>query len=210
VVAVSSGEWVTAAATDEAGNSSEFSPSVRVGTGAIQCGNVGLVAGWNHAGWFGAATVALGDHFPGDPGGLVRAVYELRPDGSYGHWFRDTAIGRTLTSLVPGRAYFFLLDGPLALPAGFSLSSPLGVQLGAGWNSFVYFGASDDAADAMMSISGAGMALYRFAEDESGGHWQTWGTPDLPPYARDFAAAAACESYVVFLDEPATLTPLHP
>jgi hypothetical protein len=207
---VAPGEWVTASATDAAGNTSEFGQPVRVGAGAIQCGNIGLLAGWNHAGYFGASTVLLGEAFPGDPSGAVRAVYELGPDGSYRHWFRDTPVGRTLTSLVPGRAYWFLVDAPLVLQEGFSLTAPLGVTLTEGLNSFVYFGASGDVRDAFASLLDAGIELWEWVADASGGAWSTWGTEDTPGWAREFETAQACHSYMVWVDDDAVLSPLHP
>jgi CSLREA domain-containing protein len=203
------GEWVTATATDGAGNTSEFGPAQRVGVGAIQCGNVSLATGWNHAGFFGSAAVELGAHFPGDAEGVVRAVYQLRPDGTFRHWFRDTTVGRTLTGLEPGRAYWFLLDAPLVLPDGFTLTASLGVELGAGWNDFVYFGASADVRDAFRTILEEGTEVYTWEPGLDGG-WRAWRTLRTPGYARDFTQILACGAYLVKLDGPAILTPLHP
>jgi CSLREA domain-containing protein len=203
------GEWVTATATDAAGNTSEFGPTQRVGVGAIQCGNVSLATGWNHAGFFGSAAVELGASFPGDAAGVVRAVYQLRSDGTFSHWFRDTPVGRTLTSLEPGRAYWFLLDAPLVLPEGFTLTAPLGVELGAGWNGFVYFGASADTRDAFRTILDHNAEVYTWEPGLDGG-WRAWRTVDTPGYARDFTQVLACRAYLVKLDGAAVLTPLHP
>ena len=54
VPGLSEGEWLIATVTDEVGNTSEFGPPERVGSGLVQCGATQLVDGWNHAGFFGA------------------------------------------------------------------------------------------------------------------------------------------------------------
>ncbi|MGE0570288.1 MAG: hypothetical protein AB7P25_04270 [Dehalococcoidia bacterium] len=208
--AVSPGDWISATATDTQGNTSEFSPPTRVGAGAILCGNLALDRGWNQAGYFGTGSAVLGSTFPGDPFGRIRAVYHLEADGAYTHWFRDTAIGRTLTAVEPGLSYWFLVDEPLTLATGFSLTAPLGVQLRPGWNEFVYFGASANGLDAFASLAAAGATVYRFDSNSDGGEWLRWGTSDSPAYARQFEDADACGSYTAFMDESAVLRPLHP
>lgn len=207
---VAPGEWITAMATDPAGNSSEFALSTRVGSGAIQCGNISLSPGWNLAGYFGAATVSLGRAFPGDSNRVVRAVYELGPNGVYSRWLRDSAAASTLPALVPGRAYWFLLDGPLVLPDGFSLTAPLGVQLHAGWNMAVYFGGGADVLDAFSTLLGRRLQVYRFEPSSDGGQWLAWGSELTPGYARAFDTIEPCEAYAVFVDEATVLSPLHP
>ena len=208
--AVSPGDWISAIATDTQGNTSEFSPPTRVGAGAILCGNLALDRGWNQAGYFGTGAAVLGSTFPGDPFGRIQAVYHLQADGTYAHWFRDTAIGRTLTAVEPGLSYWFLVDEPLTLATGFSLTAPLGVQLRPGWNEFVYFGASADGLDAFASLAGAGATIYRFDSNDDGGEWLRWGTSESPAYVRQFEDADACGSYTAFMDEAAALRPLHP
>lgn len=207
---VSPGDWVVATATDADSNTSEFSPPVRVGAGAILCGNLSLNRGWNQAGYFGAGSTALGATFPGDPSGRIRAVYHLESDGTYSHWFRDTAIGQTLTSVEPGLSYWFLVDEPVTLTSGFSLTAPLGIQLRQGWNEFVYFGASAAGLDAFASLAGSGATIYHFAAEGGGGEWQRWGANDSPAYVREFETVEACESFTVFMQSAAVLRPLHP
>ena len=82
--------------------------------------------------------------------------YQLQSDGSYRSWFRNSALGRTLTSLQSGDTYWFLLDEPLLIRDGFSIASPLGDILVEGWNDFVYYGASDNVHDAFRAIMQAG------------------------------------------------------
>lgn len=207
---VAPGEWIAATATDADGNTSEFSSPARIGAGAILCGNLALATGWNQAGYFGAGATVLGGTFPGDTRGRIRAVYHLNADGSYSRWFRDTTVGRTLTAVEPGLSYWFLVDEPVTLPAGFSLTAPLGIQLRAGWNEFVYFGASADGLDAFESLAAAGATVYRFEPGEDGGRWLRWGTSSSPAYVREFETVEACSSYTVFMEAAAVLRPLHP
>ena len=205
------GDWVVAVAVDAAGNTSEFGPSSRVGGGALQCGNQRLLAGWNHTGYFGPAA-ALGDVFPGDSQRLIRAVYQLEDGGaSFRHWFRDTPVGRTLTSLDPGEAYWFLADGPLTLTAGFTLTAPVAVPLKPGWNDFVYFGANADTLDALGAAVDVLDELHHFRNDErGGGEWLSWGSVPTPGWARDFTAIEGCGVYLVKAAAQGTVFPPQP
>ncbi len=203
--------WVMATATDPEGNTSEFGPAVRAGSGAIQCGNVSLPAGWSNVGFFGPDGVILGATFPLDPGRRVRAIYRLNGDGSFSRWLRDVPGGNTLASLDAGDAYWFLSDAPLNLPAGFSLTLPLPVDLRAGWNDFVYFGATADVRDALSSIRGAYGEVYRYRnEPGSDEGWLRWGDDATPGYARDFTQMEACGTYMVRVLEDVLLRPLQP
>lgn len=207
---VTPGQWLVALVTDADGNTSEFGPESRVGTGVLQCGNVQLQKGWNHVGYFGLAPVQLNEGFPG-PGGAVTAIYHLS-DGSaeFTRWLAATPAGRTLMTLQPGESYWFLADGPVALTAGFSLTQPLPVELKAGWNDFVYFGAGAAVEDALASLGGKAAEVYRFANDGTGESWRTWGNSSTPAWARGFAGVEACGTYLVRMTEPATLKPLQP
>lgn len=206
---VSPGEWVTAIAIDASGNTSEFGPSARVGAGAVQCGNVQLTAGWNHIAYFGPQTVILGDTFSADPSGSVTAVYRA-VDGTlnYERWFSDTTVGRTLTLVEPGESYWMFSTGPVSLAGGFSVSFPIPVALEAGWNDFVYVGASADVIDALAGIDGQYKDLYWF--DTEQGRFLRYGDPGIPSWAREFGLLAACSTYQVFMLESATLVPLQP
>ncbi len=210
---VTPGQWVTALVTDAQGNTSEFGPSGRVGAGVVQCGNVELRVGWNHAGFFGLGPTTLGSDFPADPAnpGHVSAIYRLM-DGTdtFTHWFSETSIGRTLDSLDPGEAYWFLSEEPVSLAQGFGLTVPLPVLLKAGWNDFVYIGATADVRDALGSISGKYGELYRFVNGGSGGRWTTFGKVDTPAWARDFSNMEACGTYEIFVTQDVTLVPLQP
>ena len=125
--AVTAGQWITGLVTDAVGNTSEFGASTRVGAGVAQCGNVTLVPGWNHVGFFGAEPANLGSIFPesGESPGAVTAIYHLR-DGStdFDHWFASDSSDRTLNVLEPGEAYWFFAERAVTLTAGFSLSVP--------------------------------------------------------------------------------------
>lgn len=207
--AASPGDWLIALATDGDGNSSEFGPSARVGAGSVLCGNIQLRAGWNHVGYFGSEPVSLLSSFTPVPSGVVTAVYRF-VDGSGGfeRWFSATPVGRTLTSVEPGESYWIYAEAPATLPGGFSLSFPLPVQLKAGWNDFVYLGATATAADALASLGGGFTSLYRY--DSSSGTWLRFGDAGVPAWARDFDQVEACGVYQVHLDSAATLLPLQP
>lgn len=207
--AVSPGEWVTALAIDAAGNTSEFGPSSRVGAGAVQCGSVQLRAGWNHLAYFGPQVVFLGDTFAADPAGSVTSIYRAN-DGtlSYERWFKETAVGRTLTVVEPGESYWMYATEPVSLAGGFSVSFPVPVELEAGWNDFVYIGATADVVDALAGMNGKYRDLYSF--DTELGRFLRYGDPDVPGWAREFGLLTACATYQVFMLEPATLTPLQP
>jgi CSLREA domain-containing protein len=211
--AVTPGQWVTALVTDAAGNTSEFGPSARVGAGLAQCGNVALTPGWNHAGFFGPDAITLAGTFPADTTGpsKVSAIYHLQDGaGGFQQWFSNSGAGRTLTTLEPGEAYWFYLDSPATLTAGFSLSVPLPIQLKAGWNDIVYIGASADVRDALGSIAGKYRDLYRWSPDTSKGHWAAYGDETTPSWARDFNVLQACGTYEFYVTEDTVLTPLQP
>ncbi len=207
--AVSPGEWVTALAIDAGGNTSEFGPSYRVGAGAVQCGSVQLGAGWNHVAYFGPQVVFLGDTFSADPAGLVTSIYRAN-DGTltYDRWFKDTAVGRTLTVIEPGESYWMYSTGSVSLAGGFSVSFPIPVELQEGWNDFVYIGATADVVDALAPLEGKYRDLYAFDTDL--GRFLRYGDPDVPSWAREFGLLTACSTYQVFMLEEATLTPLQP
>jgi hypothetical protein len=206
---VTPGSWIAAIATDAAGNTSEFGPAARVGAGAIQCGNVSLVTGWNHSGFFGPEPLLLGDTIPGDPARRIRAIYQLADaSGAYLAWFRDTPVGRTLTSLEPGSAYWFLADAPVTLPDGFALTDPIPVALQSGWNHLVYFGASDDVRDAFASLSPGLRRAYRWIPGGDA-HWELFD-PALPHWSSNLRQVPACASYAIEMTLAGTLSPLQP
>ncbi len=206
---VSPGEWVTAITIDAAGNTSEFGPSSRVGAGAVQCGNLELRPGWNHVGYFGPQTVILGDAFSADPGGGVTAIYRAI-DGSmnYERWFKESVVGRTLSVVQPGESYWMFASQPVTLAGGFSVSFPIPVELAAGWNDFVYVGATADIADALAGLRGSYRDLYAY--DTEGDRFLRYGNTDVPEWAQEFGLLAACSTYQVFMLAPATLVPLQP
>ncbi len=209
--AVTPGQWVTALATDAQGNTSEFAPSSRVGAGSIQCGNGTLETGWNLVGYFGAETVNLGGSFPieGAGTGRVRAIYHLAAGTTnYTHWFADASFARTLFSLEPGEAYWFLADGPAALAGGFSLSAPIAVQLKAGWNTVVYIGASAPVADAFASLGANYKEVY--AWNAAASAWSSYSAEGAPPWAQGFTEVQACRAFQVFSAADALLVPLQP
>ncbi|MEP6870471.1 MAG: CSLREA domain-containing protein [Anaerolineaceae bacterium] len=209
--AVTPGQWITALATDAQGNTSEFAPGSRVGAGSIQCGNGALSAGWNLAGYFGAEAVNLGASFPaeGVGAGAVRAIYHLEAGaGAYSRWFSDTSIGRTLLSLEPGEAYWFLADGPAPLSGGFSVSGPISVPLKAGWNTIVYIGASAPVADAFASLATNYKEL--FAWDAPAAGWTAYSADGAPTWAQGFTEAQACRAFQLFSSADALLVPLQP
>ncbi|MEP7214825.1 MAG: hypothetical protein ABI782_01150 [Anaerolineaceae bacterium] len=209
--AVTPGQWVTALATDAQGNTSEFTPGSRVGAGSIQCGNGTLESGWNLVGYFGAEAVNLGASFPADGvgAGRVRAIYHLESGAAtYTHWFADVSLARTLQSLEPGEAYWFVADGPAALTGGFSLSAPISVLLKPGWNTVVYIGASAHVADAFASLGTNYKEL--FAWDVAGGRWTSYSAEGAPAWAQGFTEAQACRAFQVFSAADVILVPLQP
>jgi len=209
--AVTPGLWVTALATDPQGNTSEFAPGSRVGAGSIQCANGTLQSGWNLTGYFGAEAVNLGSSFPPDgaAAGRVRAIYHLEPGtGAYTRWFADVSFARTLLSLEPGEAYWFLADGPAPLSGGFSLSAPISVPLKAGWNTVVYIGASAPVADAFASLGANYRELY--AWDAITGGWSSYSSEGAPAWAQGFTEAHACRAFHLFSTADEILVPLQP
>lgn len=205
---VAPGDWLTALVTDANGNTSEFGPQSRVGTGVAQCGNTALLKGWNLAAYFGPAPVQLGNTFPNDAS-PIRAIYHL-DDGTttFTRWIAGQPAGRTLTSLTPGEVYWFLADAPVTLTGGFSLTTGLPVPLRQGWNDFVYIGGSANVADALASLGGSYADLYRF--DAATGRWRAYGSPDTPEWAHEFSTIESCAAYQVFMNGVANLTPLQP
>ncbi|MGE5596609.1 MAG: hypothetical protein ACM3S1_11320 [Hyphomicrobiales bacterium] len=209
--AVVPGQWVIALVTDPEGNTSEFGRSARVGTGVVQCGNRTLHPGWNHVGYFGAVPLPLNNEFPGGTAGsAVSAIYQLEDgSGEFLHWFADEPFSRTLTTLQPGEAYWFYAEAGFSLPDGFALSTGLPVELKAGWNDFVYFGATVDAADALSSVAGTYDSVFRYTNTGLTEGWKVWA-PGAPGYAVGFDDLQACETYQVFVTEDATLVPPQP
>ena len=207
--AVTAGQWITGLVTDAVGNTSEFGASTRVGAGVAQCGNVTLVPGWNHVGFFGAEPANLGSIFPesGESPGAVTAIYHLR-DGStdFDHWFASDSSDRTLNVLEPGEAYWFFAERAVTLTAGFSLSVPLPVTLKPGWNDIVYIGASADVRDALHSVAGHYNGLFQW----HAGAWAVYGNTDTPTWAREFTTLETCSTYELFVTSPGVLTPLQP
>jgi hypothetical protein len=207
---IAPGQWVITLATDADGNTSEFGPSARVGTGVVQCANQSLQPGWNHTGYFGSGIASLGSSYP--PGtNQVSAIYHLT-DGSttFSSWFASSSEGRTLYSLTPGEAYWFHATEPVASGGGFTLTVPVPVELKAGWNDFSYIGATADVRDALLSIAGKYSSVYRFVNDGTSGRWQAWGDPATPDFARAFTTIESCSVYEVFVSSDVTLTPLQP
>lgn len=211
--AVSQGQWVTALVTDAAGNTSEFGPSTRVGTGVAQCGNITLTPGWNHVGFFGPNAVTLDSSFPdsGPGSGNVTAIYQLEDaTGDFSQWFANNAPGRTLNALEPGSSYWFFATAPVTLSAGFSLSVPVPVTIKPGWNDFVYIGAGGDVLDALSSIAGDFNGVFQWVNDAAGAHWSAYGDVSTPTWARGLTALQMCGAYEVYATAPATLVPLQP
>lgn len=209
--AVTPGQWVSALATDAQGNTSEFSPGSRVGAGNIQCGNGTLEQGWNLAGYFGAEPVNLGTSFPADgaSAGRVRAIYHLEPGTAvYTRWFAEASFARTLFSLEPGGAYWFLADAPAPLSGGLSLSAPIPVSLKAGWNTVVYIGATAPVADAFASLGTNYKQVH--AWDAAASRWLSHSAEGAPAWAQGFADAEACRAFQVFATADGTLIPLQP
>ncbi|MEX0782542.1 MAG: hypothetical protein WD557_07830 [Dehalococcoidia bacterium] len=210
---VTPGQWITAIAIDDDGNTSEFAPSSRVGAGVAQCGDVPLRTGWNLVGFFGQASLPLGNIYPPDngPTSKVSAIYRLI-DGTLGYeaWFSNGGAGRTLNNLESGEAYWMHALQPASVNGGFSLTVPLPVALKAGWNEFVYIGAPADVRDALSSIAGKYTSVYRWLNDEvSGERWASHHA-GLPPWTQGFSSLDTCAAYSIFMTEDATLTPLQP
>ncbi|HET7738912.1 MAG TPA: hypothetical protein VFK32_10085 [Tepidiformaceae bacterium] len=209
---VAPGKWIVAIVTLHGGGTSEVGPSARVGTGSVACGNVPLYFGWNHAPYFGAQTLQLGLSFPAGSGESdVSAIFKLTDGTSnYTSWFADTVIGRTLATLIPGEPYWYYAAENTLIPGGFAVTQAVPVDLEAGWNDFVYLGASTDAADALASIAGEYNSVYRYVNDGFTEHWELYAGPDAPAFINDFTTVQACGSYWVNMDDEATLTPPHP
>ena len=207
------GDWVTAIVTDSNGNTSEFGPSARVGSGIVQCGVTELKAGWNHAPYFGPNATPLGDSFPasGTSAGHVAAVYRLI-DGSssFLRWIAGAGFANTLLTLEPGESYFFLVDENLSLPGGFALTLPYPVDIFPGWNDIVYIGGAGDYRDAFGTAGTAIQDTYRFTTNGAHPAWENIGPAGTPAWARDFTEIVPCGAYEVFATSAATIFPLQP
>lgn len=207
--AAAAGNWILAIATDDDGNTSEFGPSARVGSGAVLCGNVQLLTGWNHVAYFGGEPVALSSSFAPDPTGAITAIYRtVDGTGDWQRWFSTTAIGRSLEIVEPGESYWMYASAPVTLPGGFSISFPVPVQLQAGVNDLVYLGAPAHVLDAFASLGTLFHGLYRY--DAVAASWLRFGDPSVPAWAQDFTTLEACTAYQVELAAPAALIPLQP
>lgn len=210
---VTPGQWLAAIAIDGEGNTSEFSPSARVGAGVAQCGDVPLHEGWNLVGFFGQTSFPLGSIYPpgNGPESQVSAIYHLL-DGSlnYQAWFANGAAGRTLNDLESGEAYWMHAVEPASVAGGFSLTVPLPVALQPGWNDFVYIGASADVRDALASIAGSYTSVYRWSNTGDGtARWSSY-YPGIPGWAQGFTTMETCVAYSIFVSGHVTLTPLQP
>ncbi|GAB4328123.1 MAG: hypothetical protein Kow0010_11900 [Dehalococcoidia bacterium] len=210
--AVDPGDWVVALVTDQDGNTSEFGPSTRVGTGFVQCGAATLQPGWNHVAYFGLDALPLGPGFPPAGPGTVTAVYQYREsDSDFLRWLRGLGAGQSLSMLDPGQEYWFLADAQVDLPGGLPpLTEPLQVTLSSGWNDFVYIGAGADIRDALASIAGRYTAVYRLVNDGGDTRWVPYLPGALPHWAQGLTDIEPCAVYQVFMTEPATLVPLQP
>lgn len=209
---VTPGDWVVALVTDQEGNTSEFGPSARVGTGFVQCGAATLEPGWNHVAYFGLDPLPLGPGFPPSAPGAVAAVYQYEESElDFLRWLRGLGPGQLLSTLEPGQEYWFLADAQVVLPGGLPpLTEPLPVSLVAGWNDFVYVGAGADIRDALASIAGKYTAVYRLVNDGTGERWIPYLPQMVPGWAQGMTDIEPCTVYQILMTQPGTLVPLQP
>jgi hypothetical protein len=209
---VSPGDWVMAIVTDQAGNTSEFSEAIRVGTGIVQCGNEAIQPGWNALGYFGTP-LALGAEFP--PGssapGPVRSIHQLLggPTHTWSSWFAG-GLGDGLTSLAAGDAYWFWAQSATTLGGAFTLTQALPIELRTGWNEFVYIGAEDTVQNALADLDGEFVALFRYVNDGDWEGWLSYGSPGTPDWARGFDRMEPCKVYQILVTADATVVPPQP
>ena len=209
---VSPGDWLMATATDTDGNTSEFGPSARVGTGILQCGNVGLRGGWNSAGYFGAM-LNMGSVFPpgSTPPGPVVSIHRLtNGTRDYRSWFRGASELSTLTALSPGEAYWYWAEANSNVPGSFTVGVPVPIGLAEGWNHFVYIGAAEDVDVAFESIQGRYSSVHRYDNGVGGGKWSVYGAGDVPDWVQGFTEVEPCTTYYIHMTEDATLIPPQP
>jgi len=206
------GTYLMAIATDAVGNTSEFSPSIRLSAGSVQCGNPTLQPGWNAAGFFGASTL-LGDRFPADEPspGPVSSIHRLKAGTrDFDSWYAGGAGFGTLTTLSTGEPYWFYATAPVEIGGTLTLADSLPIDLEEGWNDFVYIGANDFVQTSLATIEGKWDALYRWVNDDGSGRWEAYGSPETPDWARGFDVMTPCSVYLVMMLEDATLTPPQP
>lgn len=204
------GQWISAIVTHPVEGTSDFSAPVRLGSGIIQCGNVALAPGWNHSGYFGGSPFSLNSTFPpGDPG-AVDLIREYIEDGeTFIPWIAGGGPS-TLKALNPGTAYWYHAIEPTTVPGGLALTVPVPVELSTGWNDFVYLGATESVADALISLDGEYEAIYQWVADETGGRWLMNAGDALPGWANTLTAIEACGTYQVQMTAAKTLEPLQP
>lgn len=209
---VSPGDWLMATATDPDGNTSEFGPSARVGTGILQCGNVSLRPGWNSAGYFGSL-VNLSAVFPPGlpPPGPVVSIHSLvAGTRNYQSWFRGGGGLSTLTSMAPGEAYWYWAEQGSTVPGSFTLGVPVPIELSEGWNHFVYIGAAEGIDVAFETIAGSFDAVYRYDNSGGAGEWSIHAGGDVPEWVQGFTEVEPCTAYYILMNEDATLEPPQP
>lgn len=210
---VSPGDRVMGIVTDQEGNTSEFGEPARVGAGFLQCGNEQLRQGWNATGYFGSAVFPAQEFPPGSPEpGPVRAIHRLLPGTppAYESWFAGGTTANDLGTMQPGEAFWFWSTGEITLEGGMFVNQPPPVELEPGWNMFIYTGPDEDVPVALAGLQGQFRALSRWVNDVDGGRWESYGSPDMPGWARGFTSMEQCGVYHVLVDQATTFVPPHP
>lgn len=129
----------------------------------------------------------------------------LEQVGTYRHFVRGApAFVNDLTTL---RTYdAFWVNAPASNVASVNPNPAPGrvIQLNAGWNNFVYTGASKAVADALSQVVGKYTQVSQF--DNATGAWLLYHPPPQSRFLNDFGGLFKMKVYWIYMTQPASLT----
>ena len=127
-------------------------------------GTTVLVSGWNYSCYVGPGQPF--EEALGDVADKVLAVYQMRTDGSFDHWFAGKPDFSTVASVSPYQPLFILMAEGAFWAQQPSGAPPVSVSLASGWNSVCYTGQTKSAGDATAGVAGGFAIMYRLTSDQ--------------------------------------------